>query len=62
MGQSLAQSKIMSVKNAFELLAQNVQDEASTLKDQSELERKNNKEYSPDSVQEGVNALKKRTD
>lgn len=62
MGQSLAQSKIMSVKNSFELLATNIQDEANTLKEGAELDRKTNKDASPEKVQADVDGLKQRTD
>lgn len=62
MGQSLAQSKIMSVKNSFELLSSNIEEEAQTIKEQSELERKTNKSATPEKVQESVDALKKRSD
>ena len=62
MGQSLAQSKIMSIKNSFDLLSTNIQEEAVTIKEQADLERKTDKSASPDKTQENVNALKKRTD
>ena len=48
MGQSLAQSKIMSVKNSFDLLATNVQEEADTIKEKAELDRKTSKQATPE--------------
>lgn len=52
----------MSVKNSFELLSTNIEEEAQTLKEQAELERKTSKSATPEKVQEKVDALKKRSD
>ena len=52
----------MSVKNSFELLSSNIEEEAQTIKEQSELERKTSKSATPEKVQESVDALKKRSD
>ena len=40
MGQTLAQSKIMSIQNSFDLLATNMQEEAKEIKERSEIEKK----------------------
>ena len=43
MGQTLAQSKIMSIQNSFDLLATNMMAEADSIKEKSEIDKKSEK-------------------
>ena len=47
MGQTLAQTKIMSIQNDFDLLATNIQDEFKSFKQISEMEKKSDQNASP---------------
>jgi len=51
----------MSIQNSFDLLATNMQEEADSLKEKSEIDKKANKESSTEKMQESVNLLQKKS-
>lgn len=61
MGQTLAQSKIMSIQNSFDLLATNIQEETKNLKEQAEIEKKSDKNPSPQKMEQAVKGIEKKT-
>lgn len=61
MGQTLAQSKIMSIQNSFDLLATNIQEETKSLKEQAEVEKKSDKNASPVKMEQAVKGIEKKT-
>ena len=51
----------MSIQNSFDLLATNMQEEVESIKEKSEIEKKSDKNASPEKIQETINAIQKRS-
>ena len=51
----------MSIQNSFDLLATNIQEETKNLKEQAEIEKKSDKNPSPQKMEQAVKGIEKKT-